>query len=355
MIRYILRRLLQAIPTLIGVSLISFVLVNSTPGDPILIRMFDPNISTEARETMRRQLGLDQNIAIRYINWFTGVALRQGDVVEEFTQRPGVRCRYVGALEFTFCDTGGGILRGDLGTSLDTNQAVWARLVERMPATLELGIVSLLIAILVGVPLGVLSAVYRGSWFDNLVRFIAVIFEAVPSFWLGLLLILLFSVTLGLLPSGSRQTVSLTSEFDLIDRIKHIILPAFVLAVGGIAVFSRIMRTETLEVIHTDYIRTAKAKGVTQRQVWFLHALRNALIPLMTILGPAILGVLGGAVIIETVFSWPGMGRLTVNAAFQRDYPLVLGAVMFFSVLVILGNLLSDILYGIVDPRVRLA
>lgn len=354
MTRYIIRRLLQAIPTLLGVSLISFFLVNAAPGDPILIRTFDPNIDEEARATLRRQLGLDQSLPIQYIRWLTGLSLRQGDVVDELSG-DGVRCWYLAWPGYTLCDSGGGILRGDLGTSLQTNQPVWDRLVERMPATLELGITSLLLSLLIGVPLGVLSAAYRGSWLDNLVRFFAVIFQAVPAFWMALLLIFFFGVYLGWLPTGGRQTVTLTGEFDLMDRLEHLVLPAFVLAFGGIALFSRIMRTETLEVIHTDYIRTAHAKGLAPARIGFLHAFRNALIPLMTVLGPAILGVLTGAVVTETVFAWPGMGRLTLNAAFQRDYPMVLGAVMFFSVLVVLGNLLSDILYGIVDPRVRLS
>ncbi len=354
MTRYIIRRLLQAIPTLLGVSLISFFLVNAAPGDPILIRTFDPSIDEEARAILRRQLGLDQPLPLQYIRWLTGLSLRQGDVVAELGG-DGVRCRYLAWPGYTLCDSGGGILRGDLGTSLQTNQPVWDRLVERMPATLELGITSLLLSLLIGVPLGVLSAAYRGSWLDNLVRLFAVIFQAVPAFWMALLLIFFFGVYLGWLPTGGRQTVTLTGEFDLLDRLEHLVLPAFVLAFGGIALFSRIMRTETLEVIHTDYIRTAHAKGLAPVRIWFLHAFRNALIPLMTVLGPAILGVLTGAVVTETVFAWPGMGRLTLNAAFQRDYPMVLGAVMFFSVLVVLGNLLSDILYGIVDPRVRLS
>ncbi len=354
MFRYVFRRLLQAIPTLIGVSIISFFLVNSAPGDPILIRTFDPKITEETREILRRQLGLDQPIPIQYISWFTGYSLRPNNVVGEF-QSDGVTCRFVALLNTTFCDSGGGIVRGNLGTSISTNQPVWERLVERMPATLELGVAALLASLLLGVPLGVLSAVYQGSIFDNIVRFMAVIFNALPAFWFGLMLIFLFGVVLGWLPTGGRQTVSLTSEFDLVDRLRHLILPTAILAFGGIAGISRFMRTETLEVIRTDYIRTAKAKGLAATSVWFIHALRNALIPLMTILGPSIAGVLTGAVITETIFSWPGMGRLTFSAAVQRDYPMVLGAVMFFSILTILGNLLSDILYGVVDPRVRLS
>jgi len=354
MFRYILRRLLQAIPTLLGVSVISFVLINSAPGDPILIRTFDPNITEESREILRRQLGLDQPIVFQYVSWFAGITLRNGDVVEEFEANPKNDCTYFGVINRTICDTGGGVIRGDLGTSTQTQQPVWERLVERMPASAELGLTSLILVFLVGIPLGVLSAVYRGSVFDNIVRFFSVIGQSVPDFWMGLMLVFLFGVIWGILPTGGRQTVTLTGEFDLFDRIRHIILPAFVLALGGIAFQSRVMRTETLEVIRQDYIRTAKSKGLSAQKVWFTHALRNALLPLMTVLGPAILGVIGGAVVIETVFSWPGMGRLTLSAALQRDYPMVMGAVMFFSALTIIGNLLSDILYGVVDPRVRL-
>lgn len=353
MTRYVIRRLLQAIPTLLGVSVISFVLVYKSPGDPILIRTFDPKITQETREILRRQLGLDQHWILQYIGWLTGVTLRSGDVVEEFT-RDDFHCSYAAGLNTTFCNSGGGILRGNLGTSIATNQAVWERLTERMWATFQLGVSALLFSLLVGVPLGVLSAVRQASFFDNSVRVLAVVGNALPSFWFGLMLIYYFGVVKGWLPTGGIRTVSLTNEFDLVDRIRHLILPTVVLAVGGIAVISRFMRTETLEVIRTDYIRMARAKGVAATRIWFVHALGNALIPLMTILGPAILGVLSGAVIVETIFSWPGMGRMTFSAAVQRDYPTVLGAVMFFSLLTILGNLLSDVLYGVVDPRVRL-
>jgi peptide/nickel transport system permease protein len=353
MARYIVRRLLQAIPTLLGVSVISFVLVYRSPGDPILIRTFDPNITQETREILRRQLGLDQPWALQYIGWLTGVTIRNGDVVEEFG-RQNTRCSFAAALNTTFCDNGGGILRGKLGTSIATNQPVWERLVERMPATFELSVSALIVSLLLGVPLGVLSAVRQASLFDGSVRVLAVIGNALPSFWFGLMLIFFFGVVLGWLPTGGRRTVSLTNDFDLLDRIRHLILPTIILAFGGIASISRFMRTETLEVIRTDYVRMANAKGVPANRVWFIHALRNALIPLMTILGPTIFGVLTGAVIVETIFSWPGMGRMTFSAAVQRDYPTVLGAVMFFALLTVLGNLLSDILYGVVDPRVRL-
>ncbi len=352
MIRYLIRRLLQAIPTLIGVSIISFTLAYAAPGDPITFRTFDPNITEEARESLRRLYGLDQPPPLQYINWFAGILIRADNVVDEFTER-GNSCRYVGAVNLTVCDTGGGIIRGDLGVSIQTDQRVWDRLVERMPATLELGIASLVFSLVVGIPLGVLAAIYRGSIFDNAVRVFTVIAQAIPNFWLGLMLIFLFGVVLGWLPTGGRQTVSLTGETSLIDKARHLLLPTLVLGLGGVALLMRVMRTEVLEVLHNDFVRTARAKGLRERTIYFTHTFRNALIPLMTILGPAIFGVLGGAVVTETIFSWPGIGRLTISAITQQDYPMALGAVMFFAALTIIGNLLSDVLYGVVDPRVR--
>jgi peptide/nickel transport system permease protein len=354
MSRYILRRLLQAIPTLIGVSLISFFLAKAAPGDPVRNMTFYPKITEEVREGLRKQLGLDQPLVVQYVRWISGLVLRSDNAVEELAFGE-TTCTYLSFINLTVCDSGGGIIRGDLGTSIATKQAVWDRLLERVPATLELTTTGLVVGLLIGVPLGVLSAVRRGSWFDNLVRFFSVIGNAVPVFWMGLILIFFFGVYLNWLPTGGRQTVTLSGEFDLADRIKHLILPSLVLAVGWMAVLSRFMRTETLEVLHNDYIRTAKAKGLAPYSIWFVHATRNALMPMITILGPAIAGLVSGALVTETIFAWPGMGRLTFDAALQRDYPLVLGAVMIASVLVILGNLLSDILYGIVDPRVRLS
>lgn len=356
MTRYVLRRLLQAIPTLLGISILSFVLVAAAPGDPITMRTFgDPKMTEADRQVLREQLGLDQPLPVQYLNWMTGIVVRPGDQVARLT-RESVACVYIGNLDITVCDKGGGILRGDLGTSIDTREPVWERILERAPATIELGIASLFVSLVVGIPLGILAAVRRGSWFDYVVRFFTVIFTSVPIFWMAYLLIFVFAVVLGWLPSGGRQTITLTPTggIDVVDRLQHLILPALVLSFGGIAGFSRLMRTETLEVLNTDYIRTARAKGLSNVKVWFEHAFRNSLIPLMTVLGPAIVGVLGGAVVTETIFGWPGMGRMTVNAALQQDYPVVLGTGMFFAVLTIVGNLLSDIFYGLVDPRVRL-
>ncbi len=354
MYKYIIRRLLQAIPTLLGVSLISFFLVSNTPGDPILIMTFDPNITDETRDILRRQLGLDQPWPLRYLRWLTGVSLRVDNVVEEFSVNDA-RCRYIGLVNVTLCDTGGGIMRGDLGTSIQTKESVWSRIVERVPATLELTITGLLLGLFIGVPVGVLSAVYQGRLFDFMARILAVVGNALPAFWFGLMLIFFFGVYLQWLPAGGRETVTLEQQFDPVDRLRHLIMPSIVIAVGWIALLSRFMRTETLEVIRTDYIRTAKAKGLPNNLVWFGHATRNALLPLVTVMGPAIGGLLGGAVVTETIFAWPGIGRLALNSAVQRDYPMVLGIVMIGSVIFILGNLLTDILYGVVDPRIRLS
>lgn len=354
MFRYIIRRLIQAIPTLVGVSIITFLLVSAAPGDPVSLRTFgDPRMTQETRDALRRALGLDQPLPVQYVAWLTGFSFRSGDQ-RELMQTAANECWHVDVVNSTICDSGRGIIRGDLGTSIDTREPVWKRMMDRMPATLQLGLSSLIFSLLVGVPLGVMSAVYRGSWLDNLIRFFSVIFRSVPVYWMALMLVLTFAVWLGWLPSGGRQTVSLNMEFDLWDRMRHMLLPMLVLSFGPIAFFSRIMRTETLEVIHTDYIRTAKSKGLAPGRVWFLHALRNALLPLMTVLGPAIVGVLSGAVVTETIFAWPGIGRLTINAVFQQDFPVVLGAGIIFAALTIIGYLLTDIFYALVDPRVRL-
>ena len=355
MSRYLIRRLIQSIPTLFGISLLSFLLVFTAPGDPVKTAILgNPKLKEADIQVLIKQYGLDQSFVGRYITWLTGFNLRSGDQTEILT-RPGVECQYMTALNFTLCNNHGGILRGDLGRSISTKEGVWERLVQKMPATLELSMTSLLLSLLIGIPLGVLSAVWRGSIFDNFARLITAVTQSIPDFWLGLLLIFFFGVVLGILPINGRCTVTLTGECkDLLDRLRHLILPAFVLSIGGIALFSRLMRAEVLEVLNTDYIRTAQSKGLGPNTIWFVHAFRNALIPLMTVMGPAIFGLLGGAVIVERIFGWPGMGRLTLDAVFQQDYPLVLGSVMFFAVLVILGNLLSDILYGLVDPRVRL-
>ncbi len=323
---YILRRLLQAIPTLLGITIISFSLMRLSPGDPVDLLTFNPKMTPAVREQLRRQLCLDRPVVEQYIIWLFGNSE---------------------------CKTGG-LLRLDFGNSLYEKRPVIEMIAERIPATLELTGLALAVGLLVGVSAGIYSAVKQGSWFDNVTRVWAVIGQAVPVFWLGLMLILIFAVKLSWLPVGGRYAVSLLGEKDFIDHLAHLVMPVFVLSTGWIAVLSRYMRTEMLEVIRQDYVRSAFAKGVPTGRVYFWHAARNALIPLVTVLGPAIGGLLGGAVITETIFSWPGMGRMTIEAVFQRDYPLLMANVIIGAVLVVFGNLLSDLLYVVVDPRIRL-
>ncbi len=353
MTRYIIRRLLQAIPTLLGISLLSFTLIKLAPGDYVLMTTFDPSITAEVRDELRRQLGLDQPVPIQYVEWLTGISLRSGDMVDDMASL-SKSCRYVSRLDFTLCDRGGGLLRWDLGYSLTTKEPVWDMLRSRMLPSFELGAVVLVLTFLFGVPLGFLSALFRGSVKDQGIRLLSVTGQAVPIFWMSLICIFVFSVLLGWLPVGGRMTISLDMKFSLVDRIRHLILPAFVLSLGGVAFLTKLVRTQVLEVIEQDYLRTARAKGLGSLALWSRHVLRNAMLPLATVLGPAIVSVINGALVTETIFAWPGMGRLTWFSALQRDYPMIMGAVMFFSVLTILGFLISDILYAAIDPRIRL-
>lgn len=323
---FVIRRLLQAIPTLLGVTIISFGLTRLAPGDPVLMMTFDPNMTLKARELLRHELCLDRSIPAQYFIWLIGN--------EE-------------------CNTKG-IIRGDFGNSLYNNRPALDMIMEKVPATLELTGTALAMGLLIGVGIGIYSAVRHGGAFDNLSRVFAVVGQAIPTFWLGLIMILVFAVLLGWMPVGGRYTLSLEGTRNFFDHLHHLAMPAFVLALAWIAILSRYMRAEMLEVIRQDYMRAARAKGVPKRKVYFWHGARNALIPLVTILGPALAGLLGGALIVERVFSWPGMGRLAVEAVFQRDFPIVMATVLIGAVLVVLGNLLSDVLYGVIDPRIRL-
>jgi len=323
---YLLRRLLQAIPTMLAITMLSFLIMRLAPGDPVLLMTFDPTMTRDDRITLRHQLCLDRPLTEQYFIWMFGN--------EE-------------------CDTNG-IIRGDFGESFYTNRPVIDMIFERIPATLELTGTALALGLIIGVSVGIYSAVKRGTLFDNMARFWSVVFDAIPAFWLGLMMILLFAVTLGWLPVGGRYTLVSDSNKDIFDHLKHLLMPAFVLGTSWIALFSRYVRTEMLEVIRQDYIRAAFAKGVQPNKVYFWHAARNALIPVATVLGPAVAGLLSGAVITEQIFSWPGMGRLALNAVFQRDFPLVMANVIIGSTLVVFGNLLSDILYVFIDPRIRL-
>lgn len=339
MSRYLLRRLLQSLPTLFGITIISFLLIISAPGDPVTMITFNPNSTPESINQLKRQLGLDQPPLIQYFYWLVGNDFTSFDVNGDgIPDVQGVRK---------------GLLRGDLGQSIQYKQPVLDLIVQRIPATLQLTLSALVVGYVVGIPLGLFAALNHKRWFDQIARVVSVVGIALPSFWLALILIIIFSVTLGWLPMTGMRDVTRTDN-TFWDTIPYMIMPVFVLSIGTVATISRFVRASVLEVLQQDFVRTAHAKGISQTRIWSQHIARNALIPVATLLGPACGSLLGGAVIIEQVFSWPGLGRLSVNAAFQRDYPLVMGFVLVGGALYIMGVILSDILYTWLDPRVQL-
>jgi peptide/nickel transport system permease protein len=313
LLRYILTRLLLLIPLLFGVSLFTFILINIAPGDPISTQFgLDPRGGDPATiDRLRDELGLNDPLPMQYLNYL------------------------------------GNLLKGDMGTSISTRIPVSEEILFRLPATVELAVVAMILVLLVAIPLGIISALYRGSIIDMFSMGIALLGVSMPSFWLGIMLMLLFSLELGLLPSSGRGDGSIGSELE------HLILPSVTLAFGLLGLATRIMRSSMLDVLAEDYIRTARSKGLGPRRVILVHGLSNAFIPLLTILGIQFAALLGGAVIIEMIFAWPGIGRLAVNAIFRRDYPVVMGTVLVFSVTFLIVNLFIDILYTVVDPRIR--
>jgi peptide/nickel transport system permease protein len=312
---FILRRLVYAIPTLLGISIITFVIVRLAPGDPIRFYTFGSRATNEDIEALRAVYGLDKPLPIQYIDWMWK------------------------------------LVHLDFGQSFIYHQDAAALFVQYIPNTLQLAVLGLALQLLIGVPLGVIAALKRGTWIDGAVRVLGVAGHAVPSFWLGLVLILIFAVQLRWLPSQGILTVG-KDPWDILDRTKHILLPAFVLSLTGIANYSRILRTETLDVLGQDFVRTAHAKGLRERTVMFVHALRNALIPVVTALGGILAGLIGGALVIETVFSWPGIGRFTFAAAIAKDYPVIQAGVMISAVLLVISYILRDLVYAMVDPRI---
>jgi len=312
---FILRRLVYAIPTLIGISIITFAIARLAPGDPIRLFTFGSRATNEDIEALRHYYGLDQPLPVQYLDWMWK------------------------------------LLHLDFGHSFIYNQDAAGLFIQYIPNTLQLAIVALVIQLLIGVPLGVVAALRRGRWVDNLIRVLSVVGHAVPAFWLGLVLIIVLAVQLRWLPTGGILTVG-KDQWDIVDRIRHILLPAFVLSLTGIATYSRILRTETIDVLGQDFVRTAHAKGLRERTVLFVHALRNALIPVVTALGGILAGLIGGALVIEQVFSWPGIGRFTFAAAIAKDYPVVQAGVMISAVLLVISYILRDIAYAVVDPRI---
>ena len=313
---FILRRLLYAIPTLFGVSILTFAIVRLSPGDPIRIFTFGArDITSEDIDKLRHVYGLDKPIPLQYLDWL------------------------------------GRLVHLDFGQSFIYHTDAFQLFIQYIPATLQLAVLALVLQLVIGVPLGILAAFRRGTWVDGLVRVFGVVGHAVPGFWLGLVLIIFFAVQLRWLPTGGILTVG-KDQWDIFDRLRHILLPAFVLSLTGIANYARLLRTETLDVLGQDFVRTAHAKGLRERTVVFVHALRNALIPVITSLGGILAALIGGALVIEQVFSWPGIGRFTFQAAIAKDYPVVQAGVMISALLLIFSNIIRDIAYGIADPRI---
>jgi peptide/nickel transport system permease protein len=310
---YIVRRLLLLVPLLLAISLLTFLLINLAPGDPISSR-FGLNLNRlepERIEQIREELGLNDPLPVQYLRYLRN------------------------------------LLRGDLGRSLSTNQPVAQEILSRLPATIKLTLAAMLFVVLIAMPLGIVSAVRRGSLVDNLAMGVALLGVSMPSFWFGIMLMLLFSLKLSWFPSTGQ------GDGTPMGDLKALVLPALTLGVGLMGLVTRLTRSSMLEVLGQDYMRTAHAKGLSGTIVLLRHGLRNALIPVVTVLGLQFASLLGGAVIIETVFAWPGIGRLAVNAIWRRDYPVIMGTVLMFSLIFVITNLIVDVIYTIIDPRIR--
>lgn len=309
MFRYIIRRLLQSILVVIGVSILVFVILFQT-GDPTLL-MASPDATKEDLEQLRHNLGFDRPIYIQYLDFASDA------------------------------------VRGDFGTSLRQGQPVFDLVIDRVPATLKLALTAFVLSVVISIPVGIISATKRNSLADNAVMGFSLLGQALPGFFLGIMLIYIFGGKLGWLPSYGQ------GDGSLVSSIKHLILPAITLSTFSLARNARLVRSSLLEVLGLDFVRTARSKGLAERVVMYRHALKNALIPVVTIFGLEFGTLLGGAVITETVFAWPGIGRLVVLAIQQRDFPVVVGAVTVIAIVFVFINLAVDLLYGVIDPRVR--
>jgi peptide/nickel transport system permease protein len=318
MLPYVLRRLLIAIPVLLGVTIVTFVFINLAPGDPVTA-MLNPQEMTELGPSwvaeQKAALGLDKPLPVRYVLWL------------------------------------GQLAHGNLGYSLVDRRAVTADLGIRLPATLQLMGMALLIALVVGIPTGILAAVKQYSWLDYLSNALGLAVISVPGFFIGLAGIYIFALQLRVLPTAGMGTVGVPATLP--DRLHHLILPAAVLGLAEAAPLIRYARSSMLEVIHQDYVRTARAKGLGSRAVLLSHAMRNALVPVITVVALELPSLVGGAVIIEQIFSWPGVGSLAISAIFGRDYPIIMAINLLSGVAIICSSLLADVLYAVVDPRVR--
>lgn len=333
MLHFILRRFGLIIPTFFGITVLAFALVHLIPGDAIEILVGERGIDPARHAELRAQMGLDRPLVVQYFSYV------------------------------------GGVLQGDLGRSFITKEPVLKEFLTLFPATIELSVCAMLFAVAIGLPVGVIAAVKRGSVFDHTVMATSLTGYSMPIFWWGLLLILFFSVQLGWTPVSGRISalywIDATTGFMLIDTLlsdesgaflsalRHLILPSIVLGTIPLAVIARMTRSSMLEVLREDYIRTARAKGLSPARVIMIHALRNALIPVITVIGLQVGVLLAGAILTETIFSWPGVGSWLVESVRRRDYPAIQGGLLLIASIVIVVNLVVDVLYGVINPRIR--
>jgi len=311
---YIVRRALQAVVLLFIVSIVTFGLIHTAPGGPALLQ--NPDLSRVQIERFRAQLGLNDPLPLQYLRWLRGV------------------------------------VRGDFGRSYNTVEPVLGLVAGRLPNTLILTGIGLCLSLLAAIPLGVASATRRNSAFDRIVAGFTFLGVSTPVFWSGIVLIVVCSVKLKILPAGGMYTIG--AAYSLADRVRHLLMPVFVLAVANLAEVTRYTRSAMIDALGEEYVRTAHAKGVPASAVIFRHALRNALVPVITIIGVYLPRAVSGAAITETVFSWPGMGQLAVQSAATRDYPVVLAATLAVALVVVCSSLIADLAYGYFDPRIRL-
>jgi len=321
MFSYLTKRLLLMIPLIFGITLITFTVIHLAPGNPVEVQTeMSLKVTAQAKENLKKLYGLDKPLHVQYLNWIA---------------------RFV---------------KLDFGKSFVDGRKVLDKIAERIPITLTINILSMLIIFVIAIPIGILSATKQYSLFDKLSTVFVFVGFSTPAFWLALLLMILFGVNMGILPISGIQSIDVSDmgPFErLLDWIRHLILPVGISAFGGIAGLSRYSRSSMLEVIRQDYIKTARAKGLKESKVIFRHAFRNALMPIVTILGLSVPGLIGGGVIFETIFAIPGMGQLFYASTMSRDYPTIMGILVIGAILTLFGNLIADISYALVDPRVR--
>ena len=310
--QYVIKRILGIVPVVLLVGVIGFSLVHVTPGDPAAFFVGD-DAGPEEVARIRQQLGLDQPVWVQFTRWF------------------------------------GGLLRGDLGVSFYYRQPVWDAFMLALPPTLVLTGTALFIAVVLAIPIGVLSAIRQNTWMDKVATIFVLTGVSMPNFWLGLLMILLFAVTLGWLPAQGY----VSPAQDAWATFRHVILPAIALGYSAAALIARMTRSAMLEVLRQDFVRTARSKGLGERTVLYKHALTNAFIPVLTVIGLTVASLLSGSVVVESVFNYPGVGRLVVDSVMRRDYPVIQGSLLLIALITIVVNLLIDLLYAVVDPRIQ--